>query len=40
MEDEVTQTIEEKNQAFVLEVFEKLFNKRDYVAGERFWSGR
>ena len=38
MEDEVTQTIEEKNQAFVLEAFEKLFNKRDYVAGERFWS--
>ena len=34
----MTQTIEEKNQAFVLEAFEKLFNKRDYVAGERFWS--
>jgi predicted SnoaL-like aldol condensation-catalyzing enzyme len=37
-EDEVTQTIEEKNKAFVLEEFETLFNKRDYVAAERFWS--
>jgi predicted SnoaL-like aldol condensation-catalyzing enzyme len=34
----VTQTIEEKNKAFVLEAFETLFNKRDYVAAERFWS--
>jgi len=34
----VTQTIEEKNNAFVLEAFETLFNKRDYVAAERFWS--
>lgn len=31
-------TIEEKNKAFVLEAFETLFNKRDYVAAERFWS--
>jgi predicted SnoaL-like aldol condensation-catalyzing enzyme len=37
-EDEVTQTIEQKNRAFVLEAFETLFNKRDYVAAERFWS--
>jgi hypothetical protein len=37
-EDEVTQTIEQKNKAFVLEAFETLFNKRDYVAAERFWS--
>jgi predicted SnoaL-like aldol condensation-catalyzing enzyme len=37
-EDEVTQTIEEKNKAFVLQAFETLFNKRDYVAAERFWS--
>jgi len=28
-EDEVTQTIEQKNKAFVLEAFETLFNKRD-----------
>jgi predicted SnoaL-like aldol condensation-catalyzing enzyme len=37
-EDEVTQTMEEKNKALVLEAFETLFNKRDYVAAERFWS--
>jgi hypothetical protein len=30
-EDEVTQTVEEKNKAFVLEAFETLFNKRDYL---------
>ena len=30
--------MEEKNKAFVLEAFETLFNKRDYVAAERFWS--
>jgi hypothetical protein len=34
----VTQTIEEKNKAFVLEAFDTLFNKRDYAAAERFWS--
>jgi hypothetical protein len=34
----VTQAIEEKNKAFVLEAFETLFNKRDYAAAERFWS--
>jgi predicted SnoaL-like aldol condensation-catalyzing enzyme len=27
-----------KNKALVLEAFETLFNKRDYVAAERFWS--
>jgi predicted SnoaL-like aldol condensation-catalyzing enzyme len=37
-EDEVTQTVEEKNKAFVSEAFETLFNNRDYVAAERFWS--
>ena len=37
-ENEVTQTIEETNKAFVLEAFETLFNKRDYAAAERFWS--
>jgi predicted SnoaL-like aldol condensation-catalyzing enzyme len=37
-EDEVTQTIEEKNKAFVLEAFETLFVKRDYAAAERFWA--
>jgi predicted SnoaL-like aldol condensation-catalyzing enzyme len=34
----MTQTIEQKNKAFVLEAFETLFNKRDYAAAERFWS--
>jgi predicted SnoaL-like aldol condensation-catalyzing enzyme len=28
----------EQNKATVLEAFETLFNKRDYVAAERFWS--
>ncbi|MGI0087727.1 MAG: nuclear transport factor 2 family protein [Nitrosotalea sp.] len=26
------------NKAFVLEAFEMLFNKRDYVAAEKFWA--
>src|SRR6266436_4545686 len=39
-ENEVAQAIEEKNKTFVLEAFETLFNKRDYVAAERFWSDR
>jgi len=30
--------IESKNKALVLEAFDTLFNKRDYVAAERFWS--
>jgi predicted SnoaL-like aldol condensation-catalyzing enzyme len=34
----MTQTIEEKNKAIVLEAFEALFNKRDCAAAERFWS--
>jgi predicted SnoaL-like aldol condensation-catalyzing enzyme len=34
----MTQAIEEKNKAFVLEAFETLFNKRDYTGAERFWS--
>jgi predicted SnoaL-like aldol condensation-catalyzing enzyme len=29
---------EEKNKALVLEAFDTLFNKRDYVAAERYWS--
>jgi predicted SnoaL-like aldol condensation-catalyzing enzyme len=31
-------TIPEQNKALVLEAFDTLFNKRDYVAAERFWS--
>ena len=29
---------EERNRAFVLKAFDTLFNKRDYVAAQRFWS--
>jgi predicted SnoaL-like aldol condensation-catalyzing enzyme len=28
----------ENNKAIVLEAFDTLFNKRDYIAAERFWS--
>ncbi len=34
----MTQAIEEKNKALVLEAFETLFNKRDLAGAERFWS--
>ena len=34
----MNQTMEEKNKALVLEAFDTLFNKRDYVAAERYWS--
>jgi predicted SnoaL-like aldol condensation-catalyzing enzyme len=32
------QTIESKNKALVLKAFDTLFNRRDYVAAERYWS--
>jgi predicted SnoaL-like aldol condensation-catalyzing enzyme len=32
------ETTPEQNKAIVLEAFDTLFNKRDYVAAERFWS--
>src|SRR5258708_33904474 len=32
------QTIESKNKALVLEAFDTLFNKHDYIAAERYWS--
>jgi predicted SnoaL-like aldol condensation-catalyzing enzyme len=38
METKMSQTIEEKNKALVLEAFDTLFNKRDYAATERYWS--
>ena len=40
MDEEIimSQTIEEKNKALVLEAFETLFNKRDYAAAEKYWS--
>jgi predicted SnoaL-like aldol condensation-catalyzing enzyme len=31
-------TLESKNKATVLEAFDTLFNRRDYVAAEKFWS--
>jgi predicted SnoaL-like aldol condensation-catalyzing enzyme len=31
-------TTPEQNKALVLEAFDTLFNKRDYVAAERYWS--
>jgi predicted SnoaL-like aldol condensation-catalyzing enzyme len=34
----MSQTRQEKNKVLVLEAFETLFNTRDYVAAERFWS--
>jgi predicted SnoaL-like aldol condensation-catalyzing enzyme len=34
----MSQTKQEKNKALVLEAFDTLFNKRDYVVAERYWS--
>src|SRR5260370_40364716 len=34
----MSRTEQEKNKALVLEAFDTLFNKRDYVAAERYWS--
>jgi predicted SnoaL-like aldol condensation-catalyzing enzyme len=34
----MNQTKQEKNKTLVLEAFDTLFNKRDYVAAERYWS--
>jgi predicted SnoaL-like aldol condensation-catalyzing enzyme len=36
----MTQTIQDRNKALVLEAFDTLFNRRDYVAAERFWSSK
>jgi predicted SnoaL-like aldol condensation-catalyzing enzyme len=33
-------TKQERNKSLVLEAFDTLFNKRDYVAAERYWSPR
>jgi predicted SnoaL-like aldol condensation-catalyzing enzyme len=39
MEDaHMSETIQEKNKALVLDAFDTLFNKRDYQAAERYWS--
>src|SRR5260370_33162579 len=34
----MSRTKQEKNKELVLEAFDTLFNKRDYVAAERYWS--
>jgi predicted SnoaL-like aldol condensation-catalyzing enzyme len=34
----MNRTIEEKNKVLVLKAFDTLFNKRDYVAAEKYWS--
>jgi predicted SnoaL-like aldol condensation-catalyzing enzyme len=34
----MSQTIQDRNKALVLEAFDTLFNKRDYVAAEHYWS--
>jgi predicted SnoaL-like aldol condensation-catalyzing enzyme len=34
----MTNAIDERNKAFVLEAFDTLFNRKDFAAAERFWS--
>ena len=34
----MSDTLQERNKALVLEAFQTLFNERDYEAAERFWS--
>ena len=34
----MSQTKQERNKALVLEAFDTLVNKRDYVAAQRYWS--
>jgi predicted SnoaL-like aldol condensation-catalyzing enzyme len=34
----MARTTPEQNKAFVLEAFDMLFNKRNYVTAEKFWS--
>jgi predicted SnoaL-like aldol condensation-catalyzing enzyme len=36
----MSKTTPEHNKALVLDAFDALFNKRDYIAAERFWSDR
>jgi predicted SnoaL-like aldol condensation-catalyzing enzyme len=38
LEEDMSRTKESQNKALVLEAFDTLFNKRDYVAAERYWS--
>jgi predicted SnoaL-like aldol condensation-catalyzing enzyme len=34
----MSETIQQKNKALVLDAFDTLFNQRDYVAAEKYWS--
>ncbi|MFZ0223126.1 MAG: hypothetical protein WAM42_15685, partial [Candidatus Nitrosopolaris sp.] len=34
----MSKTIEKKNKALVLEAIDTLFNQRDYITAERYWS--
>jgi predicted SnoaL-like aldol condensation-catalyzing enzyme len=34
----MSESIPQRNKAFVLEAFETLFNKKDFIAAEKFWS--
>ena len=34
----MSQSIQARNKALVVEAFDTLFNKRDYAAAERYWS--
>src|ERR1700746_716396 len=34
----MSDTIQEKNKALVLDAFDTLFNKKDYAAAEKYWS--
>lgn len=34
----MSETIQQKNKALVLDAFDTLFNKRDYAAAEKYWS--
>ena len=36
----MSKTTPEENKALVLEAFDTLFNKRDYIAAEDYWSDR
>ena len=34
----MSETIQEKNKALVIDAFDTLFNKKDYAAAEKYWS--
>ena len=38
MRAEMSEFTPQRNKAFVLEAFETLFNRKDFVAAEKFWS--